>query len=182
MHRPIVFLRPLGLRLHEEVDLIVTGFQPYGVFATTKTGVSGLVHKKNIANTFVKDVRQHFKLGDNITATVIEYTDEKGYSFSTVGYDLPIYEIPNEDLVYTTSKKEETPHIQIIDSYKNEIMEYIEKATSDLTPQAIQKWSSILKEHSPFVLGRHIERNKKFLADPAYLLGVLVELSLKEEP
>jgi glucose-6-phosphate isomerase len=54
----------------------IIGIQPYGAFVKLDHNTSGLIHISEISDKFVRSVEDFIKLGDNVTAIVIEY-DEK---------------------------------------------------------------------------------------------------------
>jgi S1 RNA binding domain protein len=49
----------------------VTGITHFGAFVELPGGVTGLVHISEIADSYVKDVKDHLKLDDNVTVKVI---------------------------------------------------------------------------------------------------------------
>jgi S1 RNA binding domain protein len=49
----------------------VTGITKFGAFITLAPGKSGLVHISEIANTYVSDIREHLKEGQEVTVKVI---------------------------------------------------------------------------------------------------------------
>ena len=54
----------------------IIGVQPYGAFVKLDHNTSGLIHISEISDKFVRSVEDFIKLGDIVTAIVIEY-DEK---------------------------------------------------------------------------------------------------------
>jgi S1 RNA binding domain protein len=49
----------------------VTGITKFGAFVALAPGKSGLVHISEIANTYVNDIREHLKEGQEVTVKVI---------------------------------------------------------------------------------------------------------------
>jgi S1 RNA binding domain protein len=49
----------------------VTGITHFGAFIELEGGVTGLVHISEIADTYVKEVKEHLKLEDTVTVKVI---------------------------------------------------------------------------------------------------------------
>ncbi len=49
----------------------VTGITDFGAFIELTTGETGLVHISEIADTYVKDIRDHLKMGELVTVRVI---------------------------------------------------------------------------------------------------------------
>ena len=55
----------------------VTGIKKFGAFVTLEQGTSGLVHISEIANTYVEEVAEHLKEGQQVKVKVIGI-DENG--------------------------------------------------------------------------------------------------------
>ncbi|MBX5437521.1 MAG: S1 RNA-binding domain-containing protein [Alicyclobacillaceae bacterium] len=55
----------------------VTGITHFGAFVLLPGGVTGLVHISEIANEYVRDVRDHLKINDEVTVKVI-HVDKDG--------------------------------------------------------------------------------------------------------
>lgn len=53
----------------------VTGITKFGAFVTMPDNTSGLVHISEIANTYVSDVNEHLKLGQEVKVRVIGITE-----------------------------------------------------------------------------------------------------------
>lgn len=49
----------------------VTGITDFGAFIELTTGETGLVHISEIADTYVKDIRDHLKIGELVNVRVI---------------------------------------------------------------------------------------------------------------
>lgn len=56
----------------------VTGIENYGIFVKIDKEYSGLIHISEISDSFVKNVGDYAKIGNEITAEVIE-TDEESH-------------------------------------------------------------------------------------------------------
>ena len=56
---------------------VVTGITPFGAFVELPGGVTGLVHISEVADTYVKDVKDFLKVQDSIKVKVINI-DPKG--------------------------------------------------------------------------------------------------------
>jgi S1 RNA binding domain protein len=54
----------------------VTGITNFGAFVELEGGVTGLVHISEIADTYVKDVKDHLKLDDVVTVKVINVDND----------------------------------------------------------------------------------------------------------
>lgn len=53
----------------------VTGITKFGAFITLAPGKSGLVHISEIANSYVNDIREHLREGQDVTVKVIGLDD-----------------------------------------------------------------------------------------------------------
>jgi S1 RNA binding domain protein len=49
----------------------VTGITHFGAFIELEPGVTGLVHISEVADNYVRDVKEHLKIGDQVTVKVI---------------------------------------------------------------------------------------------------------------
>lgn len=59
----------------EIVEGKVTGIAKFGAFVELCPGKSGLVYISEIANTFVKEVSDHLKIGDEVKAKIVSIDD-----------------------------------------------------------------------------------------------------------
>lgn len=63
------------------VGTIITGkvhsIQPYGAFVQIDRGIDGLVHVSQIANSFTKDANEVLKVGDEVTAKIIGFEQNR---------------------------------------------------------------------------------------------------------
>lgn len=59
------------------VEGVVTGITNFGAFVELPDKVTGLVHISEVADTYVKDVREYLKEQDRVKVKVI-HVDEKG--------------------------------------------------------------------------------------------------------
>ncbi|AXI07554.1 RNA-binding protein S1 [Oceanobacillus sp. 143] len=49
----------------------VTGITNFGAFVELEAGKTGLVHISEVADSYVKDINEHLKVGDEVTVKVI---------------------------------------------------------------------------------------------------------------
>ncbi|RDW16864.1 S1 domain-containing RNA-binding protein [Oceanobacillus chungangensis] len=49
----------------------VTGITNFGAFVELEAGKTGLVHISEVADSYVKDINEHLKVGDQVTVKVI---------------------------------------------------------------------------------------------------------------
>lgn len=57
----------------ELVEGKVTGIEKYGIFLSIDNNVTGLIHISEISNSFVRNVSDYAKIGDILSAKIIEY-------------------------------------------------------------------------------------------------------------
>ena len=55
----------------------VTGITNFGAFVELPEGVTGLVHISEVADSYVKDVNDHLKVGDQVEVKVISEKEGK---------------------------------------------------------------------------------------------------------
>lgn len=55
---------------------VVTGVTKFGAFVELPGGVTGLVHISEVANTYVKDVKDYVKVQDRVRVKVIRIDEE----------------------------------------------------------------------------------------------------------
>jgi len=59
------------------VDAEVFKVTSFGAFVRLEDGQKGLIHISQIADSFVKDINSHLKLGDKVKARVLNMVDHK---------------------------------------------------------------------------------------------------------
>ncbi len=67
----------MGLAVGSIVEGVVTGITKFGAFVELPGGVTGLVHISEVADAYVKDVKDYLKETDKVTVKVVNI-DEKG--------------------------------------------------------------------------------------------------------
>jgi S1 RNA binding domain protein len=67
----------LTIEIGSKVQGKVTGITNFGAFVELPDGTTGLVHISEVANSYVKDVNDHLKVGDQIEVKVISEKDGK---------------------------------------------------------------------------------------------------------
>ncbi len=60
----------------------VTGLTAFGAFVSLPDGKSGMVHISEVSNSFVKDIKEHLKEGQDVKVKVVNITDEGKISLS----------------------------------------------------------------------------------------------------
>jgi S1 RNA binding domain protein len=67
----------LSIEVGSKVKGKVTGITKFGAFVELPGGVTGLVHISEVADSYVSDVNEHLKLGDEIEVKVISEKEGK---------------------------------------------------------------------------------------------------------
>lgn len=67
----------MGLAVGSIVEGVVTGITKFGAFVELPGGVTGLVHISEVADTYVKDVKDFLKESDKVKVKILT-VDEKG--------------------------------------------------------------------------------------------------------
>ncbi|MGI6678164.1 MAG: S1 RNA-binding domain-containing protein [Dehalobacterium sp.] len=67
----------MDLAVGNIVEGTVTGITKFGAFVELPGGVTGLVHISEVADAYVKDVKDYLKEADKVTVKVVNI-DEKG--------------------------------------------------------------------------------------------------------
>ena len=60
----------------------VTGLTNFGAFVSLPDGKSGMVHISEVSNSFVKDIKEFLKEGQDVKVKVVNITDEGKISLS----------------------------------------------------------------------------------------------------
>jgi len=60
----------------------VTGIAPFGAFVELAEGVTGLVHISEIADVYVRDIREHLKINDIVKVKVLHVGQDGKISLS----------------------------------------------------------------------------------------------------
>lgn len=60
----------------------ITGITKFGVFVELEKGLSGLVHISEVSNTYVQDINDIYKVGDEVKVKVLDCSDIKKISLS----------------------------------------------------------------------------------------------------
>ncbi|WP_117170924.1 S1 domain-containing RNA-binding protein [Paraliobacillus sediminis] len=67
----------MSIEIGSKVQGKVTGITNFGAFVELPGGTTGLVHISEVADSYVKDVNDHLKVGDQIEVKVISEKDGK---------------------------------------------------------------------------------------------------------
>ncbi len=60
----------------------ITGLTAFGAFVSLPDGKSGMVHISEVSNSYVKDIKDHLKEGQQVKVKVVNITDEGKISLS----------------------------------------------------------------------------------------------------
>lgn len=72
----------MSLEIGSIVEGVVTGITNFGAFVELGEGKTGLVHISEVANTFVRDIKDFLKEGDKVKIKVIGIDDKGKISLS----------------------------------------------------------------------------------------------------
>ncbi|MFM1655461.1 S1 RNA-binding domain-containing protein [Brevibacillus sp. B_LB10_24] len=67
----------MGVEVGSKLEGKVTGITNFGAFVELPGGMTGLVHISEIADTYVKNINEHLKVGDTVTVKVMNIRDGK---------------------------------------------------------------------------------------------------------
>lgn len=67
----------MSIEIGSKVHGKVTGITNFGAFVELSDGSTGLVHISEVADSYVKDVNDHLKIGDEVEVKVISMKDGK---------------------------------------------------------------------------------------------------------
>lgn len=60
----------------------ITGIKDYGLFVDLGEGKSGMVHISEVSRTYVNDINELYKLGDNVKMKILSISEEGKISLS----------------------------------------------------------------------------------------------------
>lgn len=70
------------------VEGSISGIKPFGIFVKIEDNVEGLVHISEVSNSRLENLEDHFKIGDRVSAVVLDVdVDKKRLSLSIKHYD-----------------------------------------------------------------------------------------------
>jgi S1 RNA binding domain protein len=78
----------MSIELGSKLEGKVTGITNFGAFVLLPSGVTGLVHISEIADSYVKDINEHLKVNDPVTVKVIN-VDKDGKIGLSIRQALP---------------------------------------------------------------------------------------------
>ncbi len=92
----------MSLEIGSIVEGVVTGIVNYGAFVRLPEGKTGLIHISEVADTYVKDVRDYLKEKDKVKVKILG-VNEKGK------YDLSLKQAKEKPDVPQEAKRQERP-------------------------------------------------------------------------
>lgn len=61
----------VGYRIGSQVEGVITDIEDYGLIVKLGEGVTGLVHRSEVSDSFIGDLKDHFKLGQTVKAVIL---------------------------------------------------------------------------------------------------------------
>jgi len=85
---------PAPIEVGGTVEGIVVRLAEYGAIVRLQGGKTGLIHISEIADSFVRDVKDYFKEHDCVRVRVLSVNDKGRYELSTKNIEQPALESP----------------------------------------------------------------------------------------
>ncbi len=92
---------------------------PFGAIVSINGGGQGLVHISQIANTFVKDINDHVKVGDEVKVKVLSIEEETNRIALSIRAALPKPERPERPKQQGFKNRDSKPNYERSSSYDN---------------------------------------------------------------
>lgn len=64
-------------KLNDTITAPISRISKFGAFMDLEGGIQGLIHLSEISHGVVKDIRDHIKVGEDVTAKIINFEPEK---------------------------------------------------------------------------------------------------------
>ena len=96
----------------------VTGLTNFGIFVDLGDGKSGLVHISEVANSYVENINEILKIGDEVTAKILNISEDGKISLSIKRAldtekkpkrEKKVFSQPKPDNSYTWTPKKQEP-------------------------------------------------------------------------
>lgn len=106
----------MTLEIGSVVEGVVTGIAPYGAFVRLPKGSTGLIHISEVADAYVKDVRQYLNEKDKIVVKVLG-VNNKGK------YDLSLKQVEGDKKALVISDEDPGDDIPDVESFDTDTYE-----------------------------------------------------------
>ena len=84
----------MSIEIGNTVEGTIVKLADYGVIVRLQGGKTGLIHISEIADTFVRDVKDYFKEQDRVRVKVLSLNNKGRYELSTRHVEQPVIEPP----------------------------------------------------------------------------------------
>jgi len=91
-------------KLNDSITAPISRISKFGAFMDLEWGIQGLIHLSEISHWVVKDIRDHIKVGEEVTAKIINFEPEK----KRIGLSLKALQEAPKDAPKTEETKEES--------------------------------------------------------------------------
>jgi len=99
----------MSMDIGSTVEGTVVKLAEYGAIVRLQGGKTGLIHISEIADTFVRDVKEYFKEHDRVRVKILSINNKGRFELSTKNIEQPEQEAPRE------KKKPEEREPEIVD-------------------------------------------------------------------
>ena len=86
----------MSIDIGTTVEGTIVKLAEYGAIVRLQGGKTGLIHISEIADTFVRDVKEHFKEHDRVRVKILSINNKGRYELSTKNIEQPEQEAPRE--------------------------------------------------------------------------------------
>lgn len=84
----------MSIDIGSTVEGTIVKLADYGAIVRLQGGKTGLIHISEIADTFVRDVKDYFKEQDRVIVRVLSVNNKGRYELSTKDIEQPVLETP----------------------------------------------------------------------------------------
>jgi small subunit ribosomal protein S1 len=97
-------------KLNDSIKAPISRISKFGAFMDLEGGIQGLIHLSEISHGVVKDIRDHIKVGEEVTAKIINFEPNK----KRIGLSLKaLQEAPKNAAKKAPAKKEDAEEEKI---------------------------------------------------------------------
>jgi S1 RNA binding domain protein len=140
-----------ALKVDDTVDAEVTRITEYGAFVKLAGGKKGLIHISQVADSYVKNVNDHLKVGDKVKARVITISPDGKIDLTLKTQKEPAPRPRGERRQFDNGRRENSSSYPNNKPFKTSAFE--EKLKSFL--QESEERQSDLKKHIEEKQGKH---------------------------